>query len=643
MYIEYEEEDYNYDDGFEYGSNNYNRRRPTKNVKVKKHRVPTKNQKTKHIIIIILLTIIGVVSLLSINAYLNSYGYFEKVMVKTAEEYIKKNNMTIRDKIYLDVKKIGMEPKEGCTLLSGVIVDKEGNYTPYLECTEYTSPIVVNDDTEVKLNGHAVTAIPKGIPYYEMGVAYGQYTIVGKVGTEEGVYDLVYNVILNGTSHTLKRVVIVTDNSYVRTLYPSISLNGNSVERTIRGYDYYDKGAMAIDNVDGNITKSIRGSHNINPNASGEYEYIYIVTNSRGYTNTIKRKVVVVENYTTTVLTATVFPETMTNQNVTIKINAFGNDYKSITLPDYRTVSDNEIEFTVTKNGDYAFLALDKDGKNVSKIVHIDNIDKVAPTGSCFAKVYPKYVDITVNPTTNKQISGYNYIVDGKESGYINSTTYRVIKNNARSASIQIKDSIGNVSTSTCTVKYMDPTIGNNKVKYYTYKGVEYVIPNTKNDLTTFEKATCHKISQDANVAECGSSCLSFSLYHSAIIQYGSIGEMNENQACHYGYTHLAHIRTLSNPTKKDALKVVYDTILAGGSPVLQVTGTKTRSSRHFFLVVGYRRSKYNASDLVEEDLLCIDSWSGCFSSLSFADTSKRTMFDNKDGKGYRVDLMIRN
>ena len=42
----------------------------------------------------------------------------------------------------------------------------------------------------------------------------------------------------------------------------------------------------------------------------------------------------------------------------------------------------------------------------------IDNIDKVAPTGSCLAKVYPKYVDIQVSPTTNKQISGYNYIVE---------------------------------------------------------------------------------------------------------------------------------------------------------------------------------------------------------------------------------------
>ena len=116
---------------------------------------------------------------------------------------------------------------------------------------------------------------------------------------------------------------------------------------------------------------------------------------------------------------------------------------------------------------------------------------------------------------------------------------------------------------------------------------------------------------------------------------------MNENAACHYNYGHLARVDTRSNATKQAALKMVMEEILKGNAPVLQVTGTKERRSRHFVLVVGYRRSKYNASDLVEEDLLVIDSWTGCYATISYADTSKRTMFDNKDGKGYRVDLMI--
>ena len=44
--------------------------------------------------------------------------------------------------------------------------------------------------------------------------------------------------------------------------------------------------------------------------------------------------------------------------------------------------------------------------------------------------------------------------------------------------------------------------------------------------------------------------------------------------------------------------------------------------------------------NLQEEDLLVIDSWNGCFKTLSYTDTSKRTMYDNKDGKGYRLDVI---
>ena len=635
MYTEYDENDYNY--------SSPSVRRPAPKVRrVKKVKKPiTARQKRTYIIIAVVIGISVIIGLTSLNKYYNSYEYFESMMVENAENYIKSNNMTIRDKIFLDIKRIGMEPKEGCSLLSGVIVDNQGNYKPYLTCEEYTSPIIENDSTAVKLKGHEVTVIPKGITYVDAGVSFGKYTVIGKVGTEEGVYDLVYNVTLNGRNHTLRRMVIVTDNSYVRTLYPTITLTGNKVEYTIRGYDYVDKGATATDNVDGNLVGKISGSHNIDPNVAGEYEYVYMVTNSRGYTNTVKRKVVVVENYTSTVLTATVTPESMTNKDVTLSLSIFGNNFKSIYLPDQTERNTKNVEYRVTENGDYTFLAIDYDGKSISKTIRIDNIDKTPPSGTCFAQVYPQYVDIQVNLTSNKQISGFNYTVDGQQSGFINSTTYRMVKTNAKTASVQIKDTIGNTSTSKCTVKLMDPTIGNNKVKYYTYNGVEYVIPNTRNDLTTFQQATCRKISQSANPDECGSSCLSFSLYHSAYIQYGNLSTMNENAACHYNYGHLARVDTRSNATKADALKMVYDEILKGGAPVLQVTGTKARNSRHFVLVVGYKRSKYYAKDLVEEDLLVIDSWTGCFSSLSYSDTSKRTMYDNKDGKGYRVDLMI--
>ena len=644
MYTEYEDGDYSF------SSNDFKKRQVRRVVRVPNRPVQKVNrpkrpltQKKKIIMygIAIAVVLILLLGTKGVTDYFDSYSYFEKQMVEKAKEYVASHNMSFRNKAFIDLTQLGIQPKEECSLLSGVIVDSQGNYKAYLSCAEYQTPIIENDTSVASLNGNTIMVLPKGIPYVEVGVKYGKYTVTGKVGTEEGVYDLTYNVTLNGKNITLKRMVIVTNNGMARGMYPTITLTGNKVEYTLRGYDYMDKGATARDSVDGDLLNKIKGSHNIDPNVAGEYEYVYQVTNSRGYTNIVKRKVVVVENYTNTVVTATVSPETMTNGSVTISLNAFGNNYKSLFLPTGEEVTGNNVTYTATKNGDYTFLALDKDGKSISKIVRVSNIDKTPPKATCSAQVYPKYIDLQANQSTGKQISGFNFIVDGQQTGYIGSTTYRFNKVGAKSVKLQVKDSIGNTSTSTCSIKIMDPSIGNDKIKYYTYNGVEYVVPNTRTDVATFERATCRRISQSVNPEECGSSCLSFSLYHSAYIQYGDISNMREDPACHYGYGGLARVDTKPNATKADALKMVYDEILKGHAPVLQVTGTSARNSRHFVLVVGYRRSKYFASELVEEDLLVIDSWSGCFSTISYADTSKRTMFDNKDGKGYRVDLMI--
>ncbi len=646
MYTEYEDGDYSFSSS-EFRKSKMNRqhqRRPVQQYKQERKSFRQTPVKKKIIYLIIGIIVVAVLSIgtKEVVEYYDSYAYFEKIMVEKAKEYVTSKNMHFNRKAFIDLTQLNIQPKEECSLLSGVIVNPNGEYKAYLSCAEYQTPIIENDTSVVSLNGNTIMVIPKGIQYVEPGVKYGKYTVAGTVGTEEGVYDLTYNATLNGKHFTLKRMVIVTNNGMARGMYPTITLTGNKIVYTLRGYDYMDKGATARDAVDGDLLDKIKGSHNIDPNVAGEYEYVYTVTNSRGYTNIVKRKVVVVENYTNTVVTATVSPETMTNGNVTITLNIFGNNFKKLYLPTGQEVTSNTVTYQATKNGDYTFLALDKDGKSVSKIVNVSNIDKTPPKASCSAQVYPTYIDIQTNQLNNKQISGYNFIVDGTQTGYISSTTYRVNKSGgAKTIKVQVKDSIGNTSTSKCSIKLMDPTIGNNKVKYFTYGGVEYVVANTVNDVATFEKATCRRISQSANPDECGSACLSFSLYHAAYIQYGNLSSMNEYNACHYNYGGLASLDTRSNATKQDALKLVHDTIINGGTPVLQVTGTKARNSRHFVLVVGYRRTKYNASDLVEEDLLVIDSWTGCFSTISYSDTSKRTMFDNKDGKGYRVDLMI--
>ena len=295
MYTEYEDGDYGY--------NAYQQRRVVRKPvpKVKKIRKPlTDKQKIIYVVIGIIIVALLSIGTKEVVEYYDSYEYFEKIMVEKAKEYVSSHNMSFRNKAYIDLTQLNIQPKEECSLLSGVIVDSANNYRAYLSCSEYQTPIIENDTSVASLNGNTIMVLPKGIPYVEPGVKYGKYIVSGTVGTEEGVYELTYNVTLNGKRIPLKRMVIVTNNGMARGMYPSILLVGNKVEYTLRGYDYKDKGVTARDSVDGDLValNKISVSHNVDPNVAGEYEFVYTTTNSRGYTNIVKRKVVVVNNYT---------------------------------------------------------------------------------------------------------------------------------------------------------------------------------------------------------------------------------------------------------------------------------------------------------------------------------------------------------
>ena len=115
--------------------------------------------------------------------------------------------------------------------------------------------------------------------------------------------------------------------------------------------------------------------------------------------------------------------------------------------------------------------------------------------------------------------------------------------------------------------------------------------------------------------------------------------------ACHYNYGNVVKARTvnygMTDADRKKMFVDIYNEIFSGKPVVLQVTGTSARNSRHFVTVVGYKRSIKNANNLEEEDLLVIDSWNGGFKTLSRADTSKRTVFNDKGRKtGYRLDFI---
>ena len=596
------------------------------------------------VLLIVVILIIVVID--SVKNYRNSYEYLEKQMISIAKDYVTDNNLIVTDEIYLDVSKLNMNIKDNCSKISGVFVDNNYNYQAYLSCDNYQSDVIDNDETKVSLKGEEVVLLAKGISYYEMGVSSNKEVIVqGEVGTEEGVYNINYFINQNNIPvAVLKRKVVIVDNSYIKSLFPTITLKGDSIVYHRKGDTYSDAGVLAGDIVDFDLSKKVKVTNNVNVNIEGEYEVSYIVTNSRGYTNQVTRKVVVVNNFSTTIMTAYLSTNNMTNEDVTINLKVIGDDYDYVLLPDDTITRNTSISYKVSSNGIYNFVAHDKDGKKSTKIIPINNIDKVKPTGVCNAIVYNDYANIVVNPNSGKKISSYMYIINGINYIELTSNSYKAgVNAKVNNVSVILKDSVGNNNTLNCNVTYADPTIGNPNIKYYNVFNDEYVIPNTKNDLKMFVDRVHHQISQSADPKNCGSACLSFSLYHGYYLQYGNMNAMNMNDACTYKYPIRYDI--IYSKTKEPLLKMIYDEIFAGRVVVLQIDAKDSDGSgyhRHFGLVVGYRRSVYNRDSLKDTDLIFIDSWSGALRSLDPKIDDGRHMYydihQGPDQEGYRID-----
>lgn len=77
---------------------------------------------------------------------------------------------------------------------------------------------------------------------------------------------------------------------------PELELKGDDPFTINIGEDYVDPGVKAYDEQDGDLTDQVVVEHDINTSIPRPYEVTYSVTNSSGFTATVKRKVLVVDN-----------------------------------------------------------------------------------------------------------------------------------------------------------------------------------------------------------------------------------------------------------------------------------------------------------------------------------------------------------
>lgn len=424
-----------------------------------------KKNSNKKIIIVLLIIIVLVISFYFYKKnYRNSYAYLEDELERSASLYIKNSNINKSNEYYIESSKLGVNLKSDCSLLSGVFVNN-GKVQAYLLCDTYESKIISNSNKYISLNGKSISFLNKSFDYvdslYELNDDVS-VNINGIVGKDEGVYRLTYNVLKNNKIvDRLERKVVVLNNDLINDLYPKISLVGDQIEYLKINDSYQEKGVLASDKIDG-VINNVKIDGKVDTSKDGEYNITYSVTNSRGYSISITRKVIVIKEDTLINVGFITIPNSLTNGKVKIIGNIYGEDFDYVLLPNQEKIYQNDFTYEVLENGTYLFKIYDKNGNVLEKSVVVNNIDKSVPKGSCEAIIYNQKTNISINAHDEQGILGYNYIIDGMESGYISNNTY-TFNMKGKSVSVKVKDQTSNETIINCSV--LDKSLNDMTIK----------------------------------------------------------------------------------------------------------------------------------------------------------------------------------
>ena len=407
--------------------------------------------------IIVIILIIIVISLLRSSK--TEYYRLERELVNTARDYVRNNNIVVTKEIYLDVRKLNININDECLLTSGVIYDGY-EYYPNLICLNYQSDIVENTSDNIELIGDEVVVLAKEMPYYEEGYnSNSDISIIGSVGSEEGVYNLVY---ADNQNNSIIRKVIVIDDNYILGLFPEITINGVIIENLKENEPYEEKGAIAKDNIDGDITNKLIIDNNININKSGKYHVIYKVVNSKGYKRTVVRNVNVGNDFDNVIYNLI----SNSDGTVTIVVSINDNNFDYIRLPNGDIKNEKYITYDVNKNGNYTFVVYGKDGIINEKLIEINNISQNMVDGNCKAILKSTKTEVTVN-VNSANISSYEYIINNITEGISASEIFNSKTIKPASVSVKVKNSNGIVNKIDCSIeeKFVPQVITNSNGK----------------------------------------------------------------------------------------------------------------------------------------------------------------------------------
>ncbi len=415
-------------------------------------------------LVIIILSVIIVVVILSNKT---DYEKLEKEMVRIAKEKVETQNIEVKIQDFMNLETLNItDGAEVCSKASGVIITNVNGrleYKAYLKCVDYESTVLKNSEKYIKLKGSTIVLANKNAMYFDEGYEQIDNDItVEKVGTvinEPGAYTINYVIKKNDKQKTVvKRIVIVSDidvnitqSGIINKEEPTITLKGEKEVYLAINSEYVEPGYSAYDYKDGKISNDVEVSGNVDTTKAGTNKITYTVKNSQGKTYSIDRIVHVVKEIANLDISISQDDKGSTTNKSLITLNVTGNGFSKIILPDGAENPFSTASYEVTKNGVYTFVVVDIYNNKINKSIVVDNIDNIAPTGTCAVKNNNGVYEFNVIGEDESGISAVNYIIDDKESGFLATTVYQT-KEKVSKASVILQDVAGNQTKVSCSV-----------------------------------------------------------------------------------------------------------------------------------------------------------------------------------------------
>ena len=324
--------------------------------------------------------------------------------------------------------------------------------------TEYIEKLVLFGNKEITIN--------QGDKYLEPGyyavTNYGEIkteyvTVTGVVDTNTpGIYVVTYQIDDKKLTRTVKVLKKETIQGNI-----TFTLEGNSLIVLEQGNEYVEPGYKAIDSKDGDITDKVTIDGFVDVNTPETYVLTYKIKNSTNQEKILERTIVIAD----TPLSATILSSntSYTNQSIKAIINIVGSSYNYIKFPNGTVSREKNINYEITSNGTYNFYLYDKSGNYVVKTFDVNNIDKVAPTGSC--KLSDTNGKSVVKVSASDNLSGINnYSYADSNNNLLIKTTNNTYNANTHLdiVNVTIYDKAGNTKKISCS----NETKGNLEVHF---------------------------------------------------------------------------------------------------------------------------------------------------------------------------------